>query len=124
MQMRIDCDHAIEIPGESTPDDALAYRLPCMERRILAHIAKIGCNESQSLRAELQRRCRGELELDELVIRIIEASAKNDVVGQIRRQSNETFAIRKLMNRNGRITTACMLGQPSGRLFVLGKSQE
>jgi hypothetical protein len=92
VQMRIDGDQGIEMPGEHCPDDTLADGLSQVERDILSHVAKIRRNERHSLRAET-RGCRcGEFEFDQSAIGIIEARIEDDSSRKLLRQPREAPA--------------------------------
>ena len=72
MQVRVDGDDAIDAPGDQRTDDLLADRFPLVERSVLPHVAEIGSQQYQALRATAPQRLDGKQQCDQFFVRTIE----------------------------------------------------
>lgn len=81
--MRVDRDDAIKCLRQQLADNLLANRLAVMERRVLAHITKIGCHQNEPSRTTAPQGFTGEQQRKQLVIRLMQRGIDERRLGRL-----------------------------------------
>ena len=85
VQVRVHGDHGVEQAGEKGADDSLAHGLARVEGDVLAHIGQVGRHQRELAHAQAARTARGEQQLDEFFIGLVQAAQQHGACGQLAR---------------------------------------
>ncbi len=100
VQVRVHGDDRVEQAGEETADHALADHLAGVEGDVLAHVGQVGRHQREVTRAELARRLRGQQQLHQFFIGLVQAAPEHHARRQRFGQAQAQLAVGKAVARD------------------------
>ena len=121
MQMRLECDYAIETMAEDFADRALRYRFAHPEDPVLPHIRQVWTNERDMFGARPAKRIRRQDHLDQLGVRIVQRAYDPGLSSRRPRDARQRLAVGKSMQLDRRELGACRMGDLTSKLLAVGE---
>jgi hypothetical protein len=123
VQVRVDRDHHLEMLRKQAADVTLAHGLARREGDVLPHVGKVGADQHQTPGAQVPRSRRGDHQLHQLFVGLVQATPEHHRALQCRRQAQLQLAVGKAVALDDGQRHAERLGERRRRraLVVEGK---
>ena len=123
VQVRIDRHHGIKAARQQAADVALADRLAGRERDVLPHVGEIRARQQQALRTQLAGGRRGDQQLDQLLVGLMQAAQQHHARGQRGGQAQLQFAVGEAVSLDQRQRHVQRTRQRCGHLALVVEGQ-